>query len=220
MKLLGLTILTLAAILDAAPRGDTAEQLYDSGTRQIVEGKLADARATLQNLLDLYPHDPLALEAKGAIDATLLWEEGQARAKSGKYQTALVAFETLIAVYPESPLAERAKPAIDAINGKEKASRPVLESLEFRHVAAVPADEIRAQMDAREIRLHVGQPCRSKDVKQAKAALEEILAEKGVAHVKVEARTHTVAPHAVAVIFTVEKSHALFWRTKAVTAAD
>jgi outer membrane protein assembly factor BamA len=75
-------------------------------------------------------------------------------------------------------------------------------------------------MEAREIRLNIGQPCRSKDVKQAKVALEEILAEKGLGHVKVEARTRTVSPHSVAVIFTVEKSHAWLWRPKAPAATE
>lgn len=213
-------MLALAATVYAAAPADTAGQLYDSGTRQLTEGKLADARTTFQTLLDLYPHDPLALDAKGAIDATLLYEEGQARAKSGKYETARVAFETLIVVYPENPLAARAKSAIEAIDDKEKVTRPVLRSVEFRDVAAIPVDEIRAEMDAREVRLSVGQPCRAKDVKQAKAALAEILAEKGVAHVKVEARTRTVSPHAVAVIFTVEKTHAWLWRSKPVSATD
>jgi len=212
-------MMALATMYAAAPAGSAGE-LYDMGTRQLTEGKLADARATFQNLLDLYPHDPLALSAKGAIDATLLYEEGQARAKSGKYQTASVAFETLIAVYPESPLAARARPAMEAIAGKEKVTGPVLRSVEFRDVAAIPVDEIRAQMDEREVRLSVGQAFHAKDVKQAKAALTEILAEKGMAHVKVEAHTHTVSPHAVAVVFTVEKTHAWLRRSKPVSATD
>jgi outer membrane protein assembly factor BamA len=62
-------------------------------------------------------------------------------------------------------------------------------------------------MEARELRLAVGRPCRSKDVEQAKAALSEILAEQGVSHVRVEARTRTIQPNAVAVVFTVEKHH-------------
>lgn len=208
----------LAATVFAAAPAQTAGELYGSGAQLIAEGKLADARTTFQTLLDLYPHDPLAIDAKGAIDATLLYDEGQARAKSGKYQTARVAFETLIAVYPESPLAARANSAIEAMAGKEKITRPVLRSVEFRDIAAIPLDEIRAQMDEREVRLNVGQAFDSKDVKQAKAALAEILAEKGVAHVKVEARTRTVSPHAVAVIFTVERTHAS--RSKAVSATD
>jgi outer membrane protein assembly factor BamD (BamD/ComL family) len=204
MKLiLGLT-LCVAALLHAA---DPAKQAYDAGIQLIEQGKLADARATLNSLVDLYPHDPMALPAKGAVDATLLFEEGQAHTKSGKYETARLAFETLIAVYPESPLAERAKSAIAAIAEKEKLSRPVVQSMEFRDVAVMPADEIRAAMEARELRLAVGQPCRSKDVAQAKVALTEILAEKGVSHFRVEARKRTVQPNAVAVVFTVEKYH-------------
>jgi tetratricopeptide (TPR) repeat protein len=221
MKFLGFAILALAAALQAdTPAADSARQLYDSGMRQTAEGKLADARTTLQGLIDRYPKNPLAIDAKGAIDATLLFEEGQARAKAGKYETARVAYETLIAVYPENPLAAYAKSAMEGIVEKEKVSRPVLRSVEFRDVDAVPPDEIRAEMEAREIRLNIGQPCRSKDVKQAKVALEEILAEKGLGHVKVEARTRTVSPHSVAVIFTVEKSHAWLWRPKAPAATE
>ena len=221
MKSLGFAILALAAALHAdTPAADAARQLYDSGMQLTAAGKLADARTTLQDLIDRYPKNPLAIDAKGAIDATLLFEEGQARAKAGKYETARVAYETLIAVYPENPLAARAKSALDGIAEKEKVSRPLLKSVEFRDVDAVAPEEIRAQMEAREIRLNIGQPCRSKDVKQAKVALEEILAEKGLGHVKVEARTRTVSPHSVAVIFTVEKSHAWLWRPKAPAATE
>ncbi|HEX3743329.1 MAG TPA: tetratricopeptide repeat protein [Bryobacteraceae bacterium] len=205
MKYLAITLLTLAAGLHAS---ETPVQIYDSGIRQIAEGKLADARTTFANLVDVYPRDPLAIQAKGAIDATLLFEEGQARVKAGQFETARVALETLIAVYPENPLAERAKASLEAIAGKEKSTRPVLQSLEFRHFGTVPVDEIRTQMEEREIRLNIGQPIRSKDVKQAKAALAEILAEKGAGHVKVEARMRTVSHHAVTVIFTLEKSPA------------
>jgi outer membrane protein assembly factor BamD (BamD/ComL family) len=221
MKVFALAVLAFASALraDTAPV-DVARQLYDSGMQQTAEGKLANARSTFQGLIDRYSKNPLAIDAKGAIDATLLFEEGQARAKAGRYKTARVAYETLIAVYPENPLAARAKSAIDGIAEKEKVSRPVLQSVEFRDVAAVPPDEIRAEMEAREIRLNIGQPCRSKDVKQAKVALVEILAEKGLGHVKVEARTRTVSPHSVAVIFTVERSHAWLWRPKAQAATE
>jgi hypothetical protein len=68
-------------------------------------------------------------------------------------------------------------------------------------------------MDAREVRLSIGKPCRSKDLEQARVVLEEILAEKGVTHVRVEARTHAIPPDSVAVVFTVEKSHASLLRS-------
>jgi predicted Zn-dependent protease len=212
---MGFPLLALSAAMLYAdtPPADPAKQLYDTGILQTEKGQLADARATMQSLVDSYPKDRLAIEAKGAIDATLLFEEGQSRVKAGKCETARVAFETLIAVYPENPLAGRAKLAIEAIAEKEKVSRPVVKSMEFRDVPAVPAEEIRAAMEAREVRLSVGRPCRSKDVEQAKAALAEILAEKGVAHVRVEARTHAVPPDSVAVIFTVEKSRASLLRS-------
>jgi len=207
-----------AALLPAKPHADTpavnpAKQLYDTGILQTEKGQFGDARATMQSLVDRYPRDPLAIEARGAIDATLLFEEGQSRVKSGKYETARVAFETLIAVYPENPLARQAKSAIEAIAEKEKGSRPVVRSMEFRDVPAVPAEELRAALEAREVRLSVGKPCRPKDVEQAKLALTEILAEKGVAHVRVEARTRAVPPDSVAVIFTVEKSRASVLRS-------
>jgi Surface antigen variable number repeat/Tetratricopeptide repeat len=210
MKLLGLPLLAMAAALLRADNtgADPARQLYDTGIRQTEEGKLTDARATLRSLLETYPQNPLALDAKCAIDATLLFEEGQARANAGKYATARVTFATLIAVYPENPLAARARACLEAIAGKENASHPVVRSLEFRDVETVPADEIRAALEAREVRLSVGQPYRSKDLQQARQALEEILTERGVAHARVEAKMRAVAPNSVAVIFTVEKSHA------------
>jgi hypothetical protein len=209
----GLPLLVLSAALLHAdnPAVNPAKQLYDAGLRQTREGKLADARTTLKSLVDSYPQDPLALAAMGAIDATLLFDEGQARAKAGKFETARVAFETLVAVYPENPLAARASEAIESIAEKEKISGRVVKSVEFRDVQAVPQDEIRAAMEAREVRLSVGKPCRSKDVAQAKLALAEILAEKGVAHVRVEAQTRAVPPDSVTVIFTVEKARASLW---------
>ncbi len=204
-RILGLSLLAATLLCADTPAADPARRIYDAGMRQTEEGNFAGARTTLQTLVSAYPKDPLALEAKGAIDATLLFEEGQTRAKAGKYETARLAFETLIAVYPENPLAGRAKLAIAAIAEKEKVNRPVVKAMEFRDVPAVPAEEIRAAMEAREVRLTVGKPCRWKDIEQAKVALEEILAEKGVANARVEAQTRAIPPDAVAVIFTVEK---------------
>jgi predicted Zn-dependent protease len=207
-KILGLSLLSATLLLADTPSTDRAKQLYDAGIRQTAEGKFAVARLTLQTLVDTYPKDPLALQAKGAIDATLLFEEGQTRAKAGKYQTASLAFETLIAVYPESPLVERAKAALGALAEKEKGSRRVVQELKFRQVQAMPAEEIRAALEEREVRLAVGQPYRSRDLEQAKIALGEILAAKGVSNVRIQAQTRTVPPHAVDVIFTVEKPRA------------
>jgi outer membrane protein assembly factor BamD (BamD/ComL family) len=196
--------LLMTAMLYAA---DTPQKIYDTGIRQTAAGNLAEARNTLSEILDAYPHDALAVDARGAIDATMLFEEGQARAKAGRYETARVAFETLVAVYPENPLVPRAKAGIAALPAK-KQPRPVVQALEFRDVDAVPADDIRAEQDAREVRLSVGQTCRAKDVEQAKTVLGEILAEKGITHVRIEAQTRTLSPNAVAVVFTVEKPRA------------
>jgi Surface antigen variable number repeat/Tetratricopeptide repeat len=204
-RYLGVSLVAAAlAWADSAP-ADAARQLYEAGMRQTEEGKLDAARASLESLVKEYPKDPLVPRANGAIDATLLFEDGQARVKAGKYETARVTLNTLIAVYPESPLAGRARSAIVAIAGKEKVRRPVVKAVEFRDVQPVPVEEIRAAMDAREVRLSVGQPCRSKDIEQAKTVLEEILAEKGVANVRVATQTRAIPPHSVDVIFTVEK---------------
>ena len=205
----------LAAVLAFADGGgsDATRRLYDTGMRQTEEGRFEAARLTLQSLADAYPRDPLALQAKGAIDATLLFEEGQARTKAGKYETARLAFETLIAVYPENPLAKPAQAAIEAITEKEKAKRPVVKALEFCDIGTVPAEEIRAGLEEREVRLSSGRPYRARDVEQAKAAIGEILAAKGMEHVRVEVQTRAVAPHAVDVIFTVGKSRASLLRS-------
>jgi Flp pilus assembly protein TadD len=211
MKFLLGSVLLITATLHAA---DSPQQIYDAGIRQTAAGNLAEARNTLSEILEAYPHRALAVDARGAIDATMLFEEGQARAKAGRNETARVAFETLVAVYPENPLVPRAQAAIAALPAR-KQPRPVVQSLEFRDVDAVPADDIRAELDAREVRLSVGQPCRAKDVEQAKTVLGEILAEKGITHVRIEAQTRTRSPNAVAVIFTVEKPHATLltpWR--------
>jgi outer membrane protein assembly factor BamA len=91
---------------------------------------------------------------------------------------------------------------------KEKVNRPVVKAMEFRDVGAVPPEDLRAAMETREVRLSVGKPYRSRDIEQAKTALAEILAEKGVANVRVQAQTRLVPPHQVDIIFTVEKIHA------------
>jgi outer membrane protein assembly factor BamD (BamD/ComL family) len=203
--ILGLSLLTATMLFADTPAADPAKLLYDTGIRQTQEGKFEAARLVLQTLVHTYPKDPLALQAKWAIDATLLFEEGQARTKGGRYETARLAFETLIAVYPENPLVERAKSAIEAIEQKEKKSGRVVKAMEFRDVQAVPVSEIRAAMEEREVRLCVGKMYRSQDIEQAKTALEEILAEKGVANVRIQTQTRTVRPDAVDVIFIVEK---------------
>ena len=212
-KTMALSLLAAALAFADFPGGDTARRLYDTGMRQTEEGSFAAARQTLQNLVNAYPKDPLALQAKGAIDATLLFEEGQARSKAGKYETARLAFETLIAVYPENPLVKRAQAAIEAIAEKEKANRPVVKALEFRDMGTVPAEDIRAGLDEREVRLSAGRPYRTRDAEQARAAIGEILAAKGMEHVRVEVQTRVAAPHAVDVIFTVEKPRASLLRT-------
>jgi len=97
---------------------------------------------------------------------------------------------------------------LETLTEKEKGSRKVVKAMEFRDVAAVSPDEIRAAMEAREVRLGVGRPYRSRDIEQAKTALTEILAEKGVANARVQAQTRAVPPDAVDVIFTVERPHA------------
>jgi outer membrane protein assembly factor BamD (BamD/ComL family) len=212
-KMLCLSLLAAAMAFADVPAGDTVKRLYDTGMRQTEEGEFAAARLTLQSLADQYPKDPLALAAKGAIDATLLFEEGQTRAKAGKYETARLAFETLIAVYPENPLVNRARAAMETIAEKEKANRPVVKALEFRDAGTTPAEEIRAGLEEREVRLCAGKPYRARDLEQAKAAIVEILAAKGMEHVRIQAQTHAVPPHAVDVIFTVEKPRASLLRS-------
>jgi 3-dehydroquinate synthase class II len=81
-----------------------------------------------------------------------------------------------------------------------------VKALEFRDVGDVPVEEIRAGLEEREVRLAAGRPYRARDVEQATTALEEILAEKGMEHVRIQAQTRVAAPHAVEVIFTVEKT--------------
>jgi outer membrane protein assembly factor BamD (BamD/ComL family) len=212
-KTMALSLLAAALAFADFPGTDAARRLFDTGMRQTEEGSFEAARQTLQSLVNAYPRDPLALQAKGAIDATLLFEEGQARTKAGKYETARLAFETLIAVYPENPLVKRAQAAIEAITEKEKARRPVVKALEFRDMGTVPAEDIRAGLEEREVRLSAGRPYRARDVEQARAAVEEILAAKGVEHVRIEVQTRAAAPRAVDVIFTAAKPRASLLRT-------
>lgn len=207
-RFVGLSLLAATLAFGDVPAADSAKQLYATGIRQTAEGKLEAARLTLRTLVNTFPKDPLALQAEGAIDATVLFEDGQARAKAGKYDTAKLAFETLIAVYPDNPLVPRAKTALDSIAEKDKANGKVVKAMEFRVMAVASPEEIRSAMEQREVRLGVGKLYRSRDVEQAKTALEAFLAEKGVTNAKVQAQTRSVPPHSVDVIFTIEKTRA------------
>lgn len=212
-RILGLSLLAATMLFADAPVADPAKTLYETGLRQTSEGKFEVARTTLQTLVNSYPHDPLALQAKGAIDATMLYEEGQTRTKAGKYETARLAFETLIAVYPENPLVERAKAALTTLAEKEKGSHMVVKAMEFRDMHAVPVEVIRAAMAEREVRLSEGKPYRTRDIEQAKTVIEEVLSERGVQNIRVEAQTRAVRPDAVDVIFTAEKPRASLLKT-------
>ena len=76
-RLLGLSLLAGTMLYADTPAIGPARQLYDTGIRQTQDGKFEVARTTLQSLVNSYPKDPLALQAKGAIDATLLFEAGR-----------------------------------------------------------------------------------------------------------------------------------------------
>ncbi len=206
-RFVGLSLFAAALLYADNPAATPASQLFHTGMQQIEQGNVAGGRATLANLLAVYPKDPLALQAKGAMDAADLLQEAQARLKAGKYDTARVAFRTLIAVYPESPLAARGKAALHGLEEKERSTARTVKAVEIRDVPNVPVEELRAAMDAREVRLSVGKPCHPKDVVQAKTALEEILVEKGLTNARVDAQTRAVSHDAVQVIFTFEKTH-------------
>jgi hypothetical protein len=128
-----------------------------------------------------------ATEARYAREAELLFQDGQARLEAGKYGTAALAFQALYSVYPESPLADRARWLMQKSEALEQAQAHArtVRSIRFAGLHQVSVDEILQRFQDREVGLAVEEHCRPQEVLAARTVLAELLAEKGVAHPKV-----------------------------------
>lgn len=152
-----------------------------------------------------------AEQAKQTLDAILLFEDGQARLHAGKYGTAALAFQTLIAVYPESPLVPQATEALRIAERREAQHlhARTLRSLRFENLTGVNEQEVLERFAEREIELAVQKSCDTRMVAQARSALTELLAERGMANAHVEIRTRDISRGGIEITFKVTKTSRL-----------
>ena len=201
MKTLPILLLLAAAAAPAQDR-DPAKQLFDSAIRAEQLGRLDAARDMFEVLSSAYAGNPLAARAGNELDAIDLYLEGQARLQAGKPRSASITFRTLLQVYPESPLAARAEAAGRVAEQQAPGARaPLVKAIEFKGKSPVGAAEILERFDEREINLAVERPLDPQGLAEARIVLRELLAERGESRARVKAETHSVSPHAVAVVF-------------------
>jgi outer membrane protein assembly factor BamD (BamD/ComL family) len=186
---------------------DPKERLYDRGIKLTEEGKLPAARRALETLLNTYPKSVEATEAQNAIDALLLFGDGQARLRAGKYGTARLAFQTLIAVYPESPLVPRATDAMQESERLEQvqSNQRIVRSLRFESMPVVTVEQILQRFQDREIDLAVEKPANARMLEEARTALTELLAERGVVNPRIQVSTREIPPRSLEVTFRASK---------------
>jgi tetratricopeptide (TPR) repeat protein len=191
----------LAACAVAAP--DPARQLFDTGVKDVETGKLERARLTFQALIDTYPGNPLAYDAKAQIDATKLYEEGQDRMRQGRFEAAEFTFQTLLAVYPESPLVKQAENGMHAAAEAQHALtvRLTVRSVDLADVG-LDAGEVQTLFAEREVRLAAGKAFDPRDVEEARVAITEFLCERGAAGGQIRTEARMAGEHEVDVVLT------------------
>ena len=178
------------------------EELYRSAVRHERRGRLEEARVNLLWLTSYYSDSPLATRARDEIGALNLFEDGQARVRDGRYGSATVTFRAVAQVYPESPLAKQAEAAIRSAERKEEQSgTPIVRSLSFRNLAPLTRNQILDRFAEREVGLAVGQSYRPEDIDQARKAIKDLLAEKGVSGVEVRAEVRQISNNRVKIEF-------------------
>jgi len=146
--------------------------------------------------------------ARDDADATELFEDGQTRLRAGKYGTATLAFQTLLAVYPESPLAARAAAAMKTAEDLEQAqsNTRILRSLRFENLPGVTVQAVLQRFSEHEIELAVEKPCTSRVLDDAKAVLQDFLAENGVVEPRVEVASRDLPPRSLEITFRLAKN--------------
>jgi tetratricopeptide (TPR) repeat protein len=195
------SLFLLAASAMAAP--DPARLLFDTGVKDVEIGRFERARLAFQTLIDTYPGNPLASDAKAQIDATKLYEEGQDRMRQGRFDAAEFTFQTLLSVYPESPLVKQAEEAMHSA-AKAQAElnvRLTVRGLDLKDVG-LPAGPVQKCFQEREVRLAAGKPFDPRDVEQARAAVTELLAERGIAGAQIRTEVRMAGEHQVDVVLT------------------
>jgi len=145
----------------------------------------------------------ISVAALAADDALLLFQDGQARLQAGKFGTARLAFETLIAVYPESPLVSQAQEAIRTVDEMEQAqdTSPIIRSVNYVGFKKVTMAQIQQRLREREVKCAVEQRYDARDIEEARVALTEFLAEKGVRNFHVTADMENIPPRSAEITF-------------------
>jgi tetratricopeptide (TPR) repeat protein len=178
-----------------------AQILFNVGVEDVDSGRLERARLTLQTLVNTYPEDPLAKEAKAQLEAIEIYQDGQQLMQQGRFGAAQFTFETLLSVYPESQLA---KPAQAALKEAAKAQEELTVRLTVRGVdlsdVGLDADELRKLFEAHEVRLAAGKAFDPRDVEQARSAVTARLSELGVTGARVRSEVRMAGPHEVDVV--------------------
>jgi hypothetical protein len=153
-----------------------AQVLFQTGVQDVEAGKLDRARLTLQTLIDTYPEDPLAPDAKAQIDAINLYEEGLRRMREGRFEAAEFTFHTLLSVYPESPVAKQAEAAMHGAAQAQQELNVCLKvrALDLNGLGLSAGDTQKIFVD-HEVRLAAGKPFDPRDVEQARLALTGFL---------------------------------------------
>jgi hypothetical protein len=182
---------------------DPADKLYEKGIKLVEQRKLKAARSTFETLIETHPRSPRAFDARGALDAVELFEEGHDRLKAGQYGTAMVAFQTLISVYPECALVRPAGAALlrAAAMEQDHPRVPMVRAVRFENLQPLTAADIMRRFDEREVGPRVERPYDAREVDDARAALTQMLAEKGKSGAQVEADVREVASRRMEVIF-------------------
>jgi hypothetical protein len=179
-----------------------AQLLFDTGVKDVDSGKLERARLTLQTLVNTYPNDPLAADAKDEINAIELFAEGKDRMREGRYDAAEFTFQTLLSVYPKSQLVAQAEAAMRAASQARAMSVNLTVRAVDLKAAGVPAVQVEKRFAEREVKLAAGKPFDPRDVDQARLALTELLSESGTTGAQIRTEARMAGAHEVDVVFT------------------
>jgi outer membrane protein assembly factor BamA len=113
-----------------------------------------------------------------------------------------VTFRAVAQVYPESPLAKQAEAASrNAERQEERTGGPIVRSIAFENISPANSREILERFEQREVGLAAEQAYHQEDVDQARIAIAELLAEKGVHNADIRADVRNLPNNRVKITF-------------------
>lgn len=180
-----------------------AQLLFNTGVKDEDSGKLERARLTLQTLVNTYPNDPLAADARDELNAMDLFAEGQERIRQGRYAAAEFTFQTLLNVYPKSQLTRQAEAAMrSAADARSSMTVNLTVKTVDLKATGLAVPQVQQRFAEREVKLAAGRPFDPRDVEQARLALTELLAESGTPGAQIRTEARMAGAHEVDVVFT------------------